>query len=476
MRVAVVGHVEWIEFAVCARAPRRGDRARRRELAGARGRWGGGGGAAPQARRRRHALHRFRGRRGGPPLRAWAEELGLDVEGGVPARVAAARLRARRRCRRADDHGARAEARPGAGATRSGGSELDDADAVYFTAGDAEAVRHARRAGRWSRPRVALATLVAAGVELDVLVASAKDAGERYDAGSSTRRRASWCGPLGAAGGEWEAADGSSGRWEATPLPGPWWTPTVAATASRRASPTAWARAMPIDEARHAGGALRRGVLDRSRALRGSAARLAAPSGAGDSGRPPGSIGRPALDPGEQAAVEVVGVEAGGAEGLRRQRRAAPRAAVEEDRPSRSIEVASAASRSISMWRAPAMRPGLVLVGRAHVDELGVAVAQQLGGAAGIDRSLRHYHLGSWRSRTGARLADAVPVRLARMEMERSRKDRVHHRRRTWARRRDRPPGRGARAQTSRSWASSPRSSSAWPPSAARTQLGSSAT
>ena len=99
---------------------------------------------------------------------------------------------------------------------------LDDTDAVYLTAGDVEAVRHARRA------RV----LVATPRGLDTLVGGARGARrarvERPRPGRALPRRAtsipcrsSWCAPLGAQGGEWETASGERGKWGPAPLPGP---------------------------------------------------------------------------------------------------------------------------------------------------------------------------------------------------------------------------------------------------------------
>ena len=61
--------------------------------------------------------------------------------------------------------------------------DLDDVDGVYFTAGDAEAVRQARRARVLVATARELPTLQAAGVELDALVASGEDDAERYQAG-----------------------------------------------------------------------------------------------------------------------------------------------------------------------------------------------------------------------------------------------------------------------------------------------------
>jgi ribokinase len=61
--------------------------------------------------------------------------------------------------------------------------ELAGADAVYFTGGDAEAVRRARGAGVLVATARELETLRDAAVQLDVLVRSAADASERYRPG-----------------------------------------------------------------------------------------------------------------------------------------------------------------------------------------------------------------------------------------------------------------------------------------------------
>src|SRR3712207_3545751 len=66
-----------------------------------------------------------------------------------------------------------------------------------------------------------LETLADAGVKLDVLVASSKDAGERYERGQLSPEPRLVVHTAGAAGGEWERDDGETGRYEATPLPGP---------------------------------------------------------------------------------------------------------------------------------------------------------------------------------------------------------------------------------------------------------------
>jgi ribokinase len=100
-------------------------------------------------------------------------------------------------------------------------SELHGADGVYFTAGDVGALRAARAARRVVASTRAIETLAAAGVEIDVLVASAKDTGERYAPGDIEPPPVAVVRTAGAAGGSLEFGDGRASHWAAAPLPGP---------------------------------------------------------------------------------------------------------------------------------------------------------------------------------------------------------------------------------------------------------------
>jgi ribokinase len=82
-------------------------------------------------------------------------------------------------------------------------------------------VAHSRSARVLVATARALSPLVEARVELDALVASGADAGERYERGQITPEPRLVVRTAGAAGGEWETADGERGRYEAAPLPGP---------------------------------------------------------------------------------------------------------------------------------------------------------------------------------------------------------------------------------------------------------------
>jgi ribokinase len=99
--------------------------------------------------------------------------------------------------------------------------ELEGIDGIYFTAGDAGAVRRARAARRLVGTVRALAALAAAGVQLDAVVSSANDAAERYSPGDIEPPPLLIARTDGAAGGSLTTAAGETGHWEAAPLPGP---------------------------------------------------------------------------------------------------------------------------------------------------------------------------------------------------------------------------------------------------------------
>jgi ribokinase len=100
-------------------------------------------------------------------------------------------------------------------------AELADCDAVYFTAGDAAAVRAARATRALVASARAKQALAEAGVELDVLVASANDPGETYEAGELEPPPRAVVRSEGAAGGSIVSADGAVIRWPPATLPGP---------------------------------------------------------------------------------------------------------------------------------------------------------------------------------------------------------------------------------------------------------------
>ena len=94
-------------------------------------------------------------------------------------------------------------------------------DAVYFTAGDADAVRAARAARVLVATPRALATLAASNVRLDALVGSARDAGEAVRAGDLDPPPGALVQTEGASGGRYVCASGERGRFRAAPIEGP---------------------------------------------------------------------------------------------------------------------------------------------------------------------------------------------------------------------------------------------------------------
>jgi ribokinase len=221
MRAAVVGHVEWIEFGRVEHMPAVG------EIVHVSDSWqepgGGGAVAAVQLAKLAGSATLYTalgddelGHRSKDEL----EALGLRVEAVFQPEPQ------RRAYVHVDGKGERTITVIG---SRLGPAahdlvpwdELKDADAVYFTAGDAGAVRAARAARTLVSTARGLETLREAGVQLDALVASARDPGERYEAGQLEPPPGYVMRTAGRDGGEYESADGEHGRWQATPLPGP---------------------------------------------------------------------------------------------------------------------------------------------------------------------------------------------------------------------------------------------------------------
>ncbi len=96
---------------------------------------------------------------------------------------------------------------------------LAELDGIYLTGGDADAVRAARAARVLVGTPRAMGALVASGVQLDVLVRSASDPGERYEPGMLDPAPRHVVSTRGALGGSWTGE--TAGEWQATALPGP---------------------------------------------------------------------------------------------------------------------------------------------------------------------------------------------------------------------------------------------------------------
>ena len=219
-RVAVVGHVEWIDFAVVPRLPRPGEILHVPEF------WGeaAGGGAVAAVQMAKLAggalfVTALADDDHGQRTRAQLVRQGVTVHAGVRDGEQ------RRGFTYLTDDGERTITVLGERPVPHGDDplpweELDDVDGVYVTGGDAGALRAARRA------KVVVATprtgdaLFGSGVQLDVLVRSGSDAGEDVDPATMDPPPRIVVTTLGGDGGRWDGEAGS-GTWEPQPLPGP---------------------------------------------------------------------------------------------------------------------------------------------------------------------------------------------------------------------------------------------------------------
>jgi ribokinase len=220
-RVAVVGHVEWIEFARVPHMPKPG------EIVHATEWWedvGGGGAVA-------------------------AVQL-AKLAGGVEFYTALGEdERARRSRERLEEMGVTVHAGPRSGPQRRGFVHLDaehertitilgerivphgddelpwerleEIDAVYFTGGDVGALEQSRRARRLVATPRAYDTLVHSKVNLDALVRSAKDPGEQQAEEGLDPAPDIVVSTAGKEGGQWVGEDRTSGNFKAAELPGP---------------------------------------------------------------------------------------------------------------------------------------------------------------------------------------------------------------------------------------------------------------
>jgi ribokinase len=219
MNVAVVGHIEWVEFARVPHVPTPG------EVVHATETWdeAAGGGAVTAVALARLAGHASLytalgdddlGRRSCARL----ERLGVTVYAGhrdEPTRRALTFV---------DDAGERTITTLGDRLAPRGEDPLPwerlaECDCVYFTAGDAAALaaaRHARVLVASPRARV----VPPPGVRLDALVFSAGDPIETRAAADLEEAADLIVATEGADGGGWSTPT-ALGRWQASPIPGP---------------------------------------------------------------------------------------------------------------------------------------------------------------------------------------------------------------------------------------------------------------
>lgn len=217
MRFAVVGHVEWVEFARVERVPVAG------EIIHAHGRWeepaGGGAVAAVQIARLAGSCELYTAL-GGDARGVRSEERLTAL--GVRVRAARRTEPTRRAFCFVDAAGERTITVLGERLE----PRLEDTlpwwalagcDAVYFTGGDIGALRTARLGRILTATSRVLPTLREAGVELDALIGSASDPGEAYAPGDLDPAPRAVVRTEGAAGG----SSDPGGRYPAAPLPGP---------------------------------------------------------------------------------------------------------------------------------------------------------------------------------------------------------------------------------------------------------------
>jgi ribokinase len=220
MRAAVVGHVEWVEFLRVDTLPAPGDIVHATEW------WaepaGGGPAAAVQLKKLAGESILFTAL-GNDDLghRAKQElgELGLQVEAtfrDVPTRRGISYV---------DAAGERTITVLGERLGPHGDDPLkwellDETDAVYFTAGDQDALRRARRARVLVATARVLPLLQEAGVDLDALVGSAADPAERHEIGDldPQPKLAVWT--RGEQGGEYLLRGEQLRRYPPAPLAG----------------------------------------------------------------------------------------------------------------------------------------------------------------------------------------------------------------------------------------------------------------
>ena len=220
MRTAVVGHVEWIRFAVVERVPGPG------KIIQAEESWlepaGGGSVAAAELLRLAGSCDFFvavgNDKMGGEAREA-LERVGLDVHAAVreePQRLGFTYL---------DGQGERTITLVGEKLHPHGSDPLPwdrlrETDAVYFTAGDPDALRAARQARVLVATARELPTLAEAGVQLDALVHSATDPEEAYERAQIDPEPKLVVTTRGREGGVFAAGD-RAGSFAASEPPGP---------------------------------------------------------------------------------------------------------------------------------------------------------------------------------------------------------------------------------------------------------------
>jgi ribokinase len=219
--VAVVGHVEWVQFARVEHVPSAGEVVHARDAFEEPA--GGGGVAAVQLARLAGAALLLTTLGQDEYGERSAQRLG---ELGVEVRAARVAQPTRRAVTLLDRHGERTittfgeRLEPAIAGQAEDATALAGTDGVYFTAGDAEALRAARAGARVlvASPRARHA--LGHGVKIDALVLSGEDAIEQREAARAAGEAELVVWTEGARGGRYERRSGAAGRWAPAPLGG----------------------------------------------------------------------------------------------------------------------------------------------------------------------------------------------------------------------------------------------------------------
>jgi ribokinase len=222
LRVAVVGHVEWITFARVDQVPPTGGIGHAIETWAGAG--GGGGVAARQLAKLAGSCDLFTAFGGDEIADRAREELAAD---GVRVHAETRPMATRQAICLVDRSGERTITTLGPRLQARGSDplpwdRLGEADAVYVTAGDDEAIRRARAARIMVVSTRHRETLAASGVQADAVVGSDRDPAERYEPDRLVHAPPGLVVlTQGADGGRFRLADGREGRYPPAPAPGP---------------------------------------------------------------------------------------------------------------------------------------------------------------------------------------------------------------------------------------------------------------
>jgi ribokinase len=220
MKTAVVGHTEWIEFGQVDHVPRPGD------IVHATDGWevaGGGGAVASVQLARLAGSCTFYTALGDDDRALWTKR---DLAGlGVRVRAVTRGEPSRRAVVFVDPNGERTITTIGRRlepnlSDHLPWDEMSETDAVYFTAGDVDALRKARRARVLVATSRAMVRLSEADVPLDAVVGSGRDPSERYVEGALSAQPGVVVQTNSTRGGRYETADGRTGTYEPVSPPG----------------------------------------------------------------------------------------------------------------------------------------------------------------------------------------------------------------------------------------------------------------